>query len=355
MKALAVIPGVPGSAAMIDVPPPDPSEGPILVRALGVGICGTDLEIIGGGLGEAPAGERHLILGHESLGEVFEAPAGTGFAPGDLVAGVVRRPDPEPCDHCAVGEWDMCRNGLYSECGIRGRHGYAREYFRLNPEFAVPVASSLGDLGILLEPFSVVAKACIQSLHFLQRTGVRPRTALVTGAGPIGLLSALATRHYGLETYVVDVVQGGPKPQLVKDLGAHYHPGSAADLDISPEVVIECTGLGAVVREAGTKAAPGAVIALTGIAAASAGAEIDLNLFNRNMVLSNKVLFGSVNAARAHFEAASRVLAQADPVWLGRLISRRVPRASWPEALERLPNDVKVVLEMTPDGEGHGN
>ena len=122
----------------------------------------------------------------------------------------------------------MCRNGLYRECGIKQQHGYAREVYRLDPEFAIPVDPELGDLGVLLEPASVVAKACVHSLHFLQRTDVPARTALITGAGPIGLLAALAARHYGLETYVVDIVESGPKPDLVRDLGAHYHAGSAS-------------------------------------------------------------------------------------------------------------------------------
>src|SRR5215510_3436228 len=123
MKALAVTPGVPGSAQVVEVPPPHPSAGALLVRGRAVGICGTDVEIIEGGYGEAPPGQSHLILGHESLGEVIDAPAGSGFARGDLVVGVVRRPDPEPCDHCAVGQWDMCRNGRYTECGIKQADG----------------------------------------------------------------------------------------------------------------------------------------------------------------------------------------------------------------------------------------
>ncbi len=326
MKALAVTPGTPGSARMIDAPPPCGGEGALTVRSRAVGICGTDLEIIDGGYGEAPRDEQHLILGHESLGEVVDAPAGSGFERGQMVVGVVRRPDPEPCDHCAIGELDMCRNGLYRECGIRGEHGYAREEFALPPEFAVPVEPGLGDLGVLLEPASVVAKACLASLHVLNRTRVPPRTALITGAGPIGLLAALAARQYGLETYVVDIVDGGPKPDAVRALGAHYHAGSADDLSISPEIVIECTGIGSVVRSAGARAAPGGVIALTGLSAAPSGESVDLNVLNRNMVLSNKVLFGSVNASRAHYEAAARVLLKADPSWLSRLISRRVPR-----------------------------
>jgi glucose 1-dehydrogenase len=165
MKALIVNPGVPNSAQLIDIPAPHPTGDALLLRARAIGICGTDVEIIEGGYGEAPPGEHRLILGHESLGEVVQVPPGTGFAPGDLVVGVVRRPDPEPCDHCAVGEWDMCRNGLYTECGIKQQDGYAREEFRLDPEFAVPVDPGLGEFGVLLEPASVVAKACIHSMH----------------------------------------------------------------------------------------------------------------------------------------------------------------------------------------------
>jgi threonine dehydrogenase-like Zn-dependent dehydrogenase len=349
MKALAVSPGIPHSAQLIDVPPPDPTGGSLLIRGRVVGICGTDVEIIEGGFGEAPPGEHRLILGHESLGEVIEAPPGSGFVRGQLVVGMVRRPDPEPCDHCAVGEWDMCRNGRYTECGIKQQHGYAREEFRLEPAFAVRVDPGLGDCGVLLEPASVVVKAYDHVLHILQRTAVPARTALITGAGPIGLLAALVTTQSGLETHVVDIVDRGPKPDLVRDLGAHYHAGSALDLTISPEVVIECTGIGAVVRAAGAKAAPGAVIALTGISAAPAAPEFDLNALNRHMVLNNKVVFGSVNAARAHYERAATVLARADPAWLRRVISRRVPAQRWAEALERQPDDVKVVLEMGPE------
>jgi threonine dehydrogenase-like Zn-dependent dehydrogenase len=331
---------------MIDVAPPDRAEGTMLVRGLSVGICGTDLEILHGEYGEAPPGSDRLVLGHESLGEVLEAPPGSGFTSGQLVVGIVRRPDPEPCDHCAVGEWDMCRSNLYHECGIMRQDGYAREQYRLDPHFAVGVSRGLADLGVLLEPASVVAKACMLALHFLKRTEVPARTALITGAGPIGLLATLAACQYGLDTHVVDIVDSGPKPDLVRDLGAHYHAASARDLDISPEIVIECTGIGSVLRDAAAKAAPGGVIALTGISAVPSMADVDLSRFNKNMVLNNLVLFGSVNAARSHYEVAARVLSNADPAWLGRLISRHVPADQWQEALERQPDDVKVVLDL---------
>jgi threonine dehydrogenase-like Zn-dependent dehydrogenase len=192
----------------------------------------------------------------------------------------------------------------------------------------------------------VVVKAAVQGLHFLDRTGVPPKTALVTGAGPIGLLAALGCSQYGLETHVVDIVESGPKPALVRDLGAHYHAGSAADLDISAEVIIECTGLGQVLRAAGSRAAPGAVIALTGISSLATGAEFDFSVLNKRLVLGNIVLFGSVNSARSHYERAANVLAQADRAWLTRLISRRVTAENWHDAVERRPDDVKVVLEI---------
>jgi threonine dehydrogenase-like Zn-dependent dehydrogenase len=286
-------------------------------------------------------------LGHESLGEVVVAPQDSGFRVGQLVVGVVRRPDPEPCDHCAVGEWDLCRNGRYTESGIKQRHGYAQGWYALEPRFAVPVDAVLGDLGVLVEPASVVAKAGANAVHFLRRSEVAPRSALVTGAGPIGLLAALTATLYGLETHVVDVVAGGPKPDLVADIGATYHGGPIDELGISPDVVIECTGIGSVVREAARIAAPGGVVALTGIAGLSTATEVDLNLVNKNMVLSNAIVFGSVNAGRAHYDLAVEVLGRADPAWLGRLISRRVPAERWQEAIVRQPHDVKVVLDMT--------
>ncbi|HET7597871.1 MAG TPA: alcohol dehydrogenase catalytic domain-containing protein, partial [Burkholderiales bacterium] len=117
MRALVVTPGHAGTARLDEVPEPSATDGQILVRTRRIGICGTDAEIVAGAYGWAPPGETRLVLGHESLGEVIEAPPGSGFAKGDAVVGIVRRPDPVPCPNCAVGEWDMCRNGLYTERG----------------------------------------------------------------------------------------------------------------------------------------------------------------------------------------------------------------------------------------------
>src|SRR3954451_24509241 len=219
MQALTVQPGVSGSATVRDVPEPPTADGPVLVDGLAMGVCGTDIEISAGQYGEAPPGEDHLVLGHESLGRVREAPAGSGVARGDLVVGIVRRPDPVPCANCAIGEWDMCRNGRYTERGIKERDGYCSERFRIEPEFAVKVDPALGMLAVLLEPASVLAKAWDHIERIGSRSVWRPGRALITGAGPIGLLAALFAAQRGLEVHVFDRNEGGPKPGLIRDLG----------------------------------------------------------------------------------------------------------------------------------------
>jgi len=302
------------------------------------------MEIAHQGYGEAPEGEERLILGHESLGQVIEAPQTSGFRPGQLVVGMVRRPDPEPCLHCARGQVDMCRNGLYRERGILKMHGYGSEFFRLEPEFAIPVDPSLGDLGVLVEPASVVAKAGDHAVHILQRENIPVGVGLVTGAGPIGLLAAMMLVRRGIETHVVDIVERGAKPDLVRRMGATYHCGSPSDLDIEPEVVIECTGIGKVATAAGSITAPGAVMALTGISGRADSDETDLNAMNRRLVLGNRVVFGSVNAARRHYELAAQALTGIDRDLVEPLISRRVPLDRWQEAFTRQPDDLKVVL-----------
>src|SRR5262245_48797054 len=180
------------------------SDGSILVQALALGVCGTDRDIIAGHYGTAPAGDDHLILGHESLGVVIDAPTGSGFAQGDHLVGIVRRPDPLPCPACAAGEWDMCRNDLYTERGIKGRHGFGAERFRVEPQFAIRIDSALSIRGVLVEPASIAAKAW----DHIERVGLRspswrPRSVLIAGAGPIGLLAALMGTQRGLDVHVL--------------------------------------------------------------------------------------------------------------------------------------------------------
>jgi threonine dehydrogenase-like Zn-dependent dehydrogenase len=309
-------------------------------------VCGTDLEIVRGDYGEAPPGSERLVIGHESLGRVVEAPDGAPVAPGDLVVGIVRRPDPVPCPNCAVGEWDMCRNGRYTERGIKGLAGYASDQWRIEPTYAVRVDPSLGLLGVLLEPASVVAKAWEHVERIGGRARWEPTRALVTGAGPIGLLAALMAVQRGLEVHVLDVVTDGPKPKLVADLGAEYHAGPVRDACEWPDVVMECTGVGQLVLDAMEVVRPDGVVCLTGVSSAGRTLTVDAGALNRELVLENTAVFGSVNANRRHYELGVGSLAKADPGWLQRLITRRVPLGQWPAALERRPDDVKVVVDL---------
>jgi threonine dehydrogenase-like Zn-dependent dehydrogenase len=346
MRALTVEPGFPNSIKLEDVPPPLQSDGDILVRALALGICGTDREIISGDYGWAPSGAKRLIIGHESLGRVETAPPGSGFSPGDLVVGIVRRPDPVPCPACAAGEWDMCRNGQYTERGIKQRNGYGSEQFRLEHDFAIKLDPALDKLGVLLEPTSVVAKAWEQ----VERIGARgaywrPRIALITGAGPVGLLAALLAKQRGFDVHVLDRVEGGAKPKLARDLGATYHAGDLGKLE--PDIVIECTGAASVVLDVMSRNAPEGIVCLAGVSSGGHKLQFDIGALNRGMVLENDVVFGSVNANRRHYRAAADALAKADKAWLSRLITRRVPLDRWHEAFEPRADDVKTVLDFT--------
>jgi glucose 1-dehydrogenase len=347
MRAITLRPRVPDSARLDDVPEPSPAEGAILVKTLALGVCGTDREILAGEYGAAPPGEQRLILGHESLGRVEEAPPDSGFKPGDHVVGIVRRPDPVPCPACAAGEWDMCRNGRYTERGIKERHGYGAERFRLEPDFAVKVDPALGGLAVLLEPTSIVAKAWAHTDALGRRSrSWTPRTALVTGGGPVGLLAALLGKARGLDVHVLDRNTEGPKPALIRELGATHHT-SLDDIErIAPDIVMECTGAAAVVRDLLGRTAPDGILCLLSVTAPKT-MELDVGKLNHTMVLNNDVVFGSVNANRAHYETAAGELAHADPKWLGKLITRRVPLDRWQEALEERPGDIKVVVDFS--------
>lgn len=346
MKALTVVPLEAGSARLDDVAEPPESDGPVLVETLAVGVCGTDIEIVSGNYGWPPPGRDRLVLGHESLGRVLAAPAGAGVSVGDLVVGIVRRPDPVPCANCAVGEWDFCRNGEYTERGIKQHDGYCSERYRIEPDFAVKVDAKLGTLGVLLEPASVVAKAWEQVDRIGGRAHWQPTRALVTGAGPIGLLAALIGMQRGLDVHVLDQVTDGPKPKMVADLGATYHTGAVADIGIAPDVVIECTGVGSLVFDCMEHVGPGGVVCLTGVSSGGRSLDVDAGLLNRSMVLENESVVGSVNANRRHYQAGADALAAAEPAWLDRVVSRRVPIDQWSDALERRAGDVKVVIEL---------
>jgi threonine dehydrogenase-like Zn-dependent dehydrogenase len=352
MRALTVRPGTPDSLKVQDVDDPQPGPNELLVEGLAVGVCGTDKEIASGQYGWPPEGADRLVIGHESLGRVVQAPEGSDFAAGDLVVGVVRRPDPVPCGACAHGQFDMCRNGRYTERGIKERDGYASERWTVEKDYAVRLDSSLERVGVLMEPTTVVAKAWEQVRLVGERSWFEPSRVLITGAGPIGLLAALLSVQQGLDTHVLDRVTDGPKPGAVAGLGAAYHHD---DIDtvaekLKPDVVIEATGVGPVVFGAIANTASYGIVCLTGVSPTGRTLQIDAGAVNRDLVLENDAVIGSVNANLDHYRQAAHALAKADNDWLAGLITRRVPLAHAADAFDAQQNDIKVVIDIGDSG-----
>ncbi|MEJ0065350.1 MAG: alcohol dehydrogenase catalytic domain-containing protein [Caulobacteraceae bacterium] len=348
MRALTIAPGQRDSIRLDERPDPLPDPDCALVEALALGVCGTDMEIIHGDYGWAPPGENRLILGHESLGRVLEAPPGSNLKAGDMVVGIVRRPDPVPCPACGAGEWDMCRNGLYTERGIKQRHGYGAERWLIEPDFAIKIDPTLGILGVLLEPTSVVAKAWDHIERIGARTqSWRPERVLVTGGGPVGLLAAMIGRQKGLENPCV-------RPQRYRSEARPDHrPGRDAAWRRHRQPQGPRPDRGDRMHRRGPGGdgrdrRPGhdAILCLAGVSSGGRKVDFDVGGFNRQAVLGNDVVFGSVNANRAHYQAAADALAKADRGWLERLITRRVPLDRWREAFNRQEDDVKVVIDF---------
>jgi threonine dehydrogenase-like Zn-dependent dehydrogenase len=243
----------------------------------------------------------------------------------------------------------MCRNGRYTEHGISGVHGFARARWRTSADGLVRLDPSLAAVGVLLEPTTIVAKAWEQVDRIGARAFWRPTVAAVTGAGPVGLLAALLGVQRGLEVHVYDVVSDGLKPDLVRALGATYHADGLPASGLAPDVIVECTGVPEVVVEALTLGAADRITCLTGVSGTGQSLALDIGALNRNAVLRNDVVFGSVNANRRHYEQAATALQSADADWLTRLITRRVPLPDFADAFDRRPDDVKVVIDL-PEG-----
>jgi glucose 1-dehydrogenase len=348
MRALTVAPGTANSARVDDIADPPLSDGAVLVRTLAIGVCGTDRDIACGHYGWAPPGEKRLVIGHESLGVVRDAPSDSGVKPGDLVVGIVRRPDPVPCPSCAIGEWDMCRNGRYTERGIKERHGYGSELFRVEPDYLIKIDPALGMHGVLLEPTSVVAKAWDHTERIGQRArSWWPKTMLVTGAGPVGLLAALIGAQRGLEVHVLDHHDHAEKRALVRQLGAAYHAGTLADVGIKPDILMECSGAPPVIRDVLGNTAASGIVCLVGVTEAGHDFDLDLGALNRTLVLDNETVFGTVNANRLHYQMAAEALRKADKACLEAMITRREPVAQWTKALQRRSGDIKVIVDFS--------
>ena len=357
MKAIAVFPGEQDSVHLAELPKPSADDVPggrgVLVQVLRVGVDGTDREINAGEYGAAPPGYDFLVLGHESFGRVEAVgPAVTELAPGDYVVAMVRRPGKSIYD--LIGSQDMTTDDTYFERGISRLHGFLTEYYVDDADHIVKVPKGAAEVGVLLEPLTVVEKGIAQAFEIQRRLKVwRPRRAAVIGAGTIGLLATLVLRLRGLE---VTAFAKNPKPnlnaQLVEELGAQYRVDGVSG---SYDLVFECTGYAPVVFDAMGALAKNGALVLSSVTGGNHPVTVNADKLNLDFVLGNKVMVGTVNAGRDAFESGVRDLAHAQsayPGWLSQLLTHPVRGlANCRELFDKLlsaKGAIKVFCEVAP-------
>lgn len=353
MKAIAVFPGKAGSIHLADVPKPSvldiPNGRGVLVKVLRVGVDGTDKEINAAEYGQAPPGSDFLIIGHESFGRVEAVgPNVTELLPGDYVTATVRRPGSSIYDQ--IGTYDMTTDDTYFERGINLRHGFLTEYYVDEPEYIVRVPAGLKEVGVLMEPTSVVEKGIVQAYEIQRRLRVwRPRRVAVLGASTLGLLATLVLRLRGLE--VVTMARTRPpflNADLIGEIGARYV--STQDLTLTQaseqfgpfDLILEGTGFSLLVFEAMEVLAKNGVLVLVSVTGGNRQVQVPADKINLGFVLGNKVAVGSVNANREYFERGAKDLSQAElqyPGWLSKLLTHPV------EGLENYQKMMKLLTE----------
>lgn len=370
MKAVAVFPAA-REVKLIDKEPPrvvEPDE--VLLRILDVGICGTDWEICTFEYGTPPPGDDHLVIGHEALGEVLEVGGAVErFRPGDLVVPTVRRPCPDPqCRSCRAGHQDFCYTGRYTERGIKEVHGYLTGYAVDRQEDLVPVPADLADLGVLTEPLTIAEKALAQVFWLMQRRppwldpatapGARGAglSAVILGAGPVGVLGAMATAAAGFTTYVYSrEIPPTPRTDLVAELGATYvssqetTPSELAASVGNIDFVYEAAGHSHFALEVLGVLGENGIYVLTGIPGIQALIEADPAKLMRQIVLRNQMLLGTVNAGPQDFAAAIEHLGEFRRRWprvAAELIGGRYPVEEAKELIFGRPPGIKTVISF---------
>jgi threonine dehydrogenase-like Zn-dependent dehydrogenase len=364
MKAIAVFPGKPDTVHLAEMPKPSLDEVPngrgVLVKVLRVGVDGTDKEINAADYGKAPVDSDFLVIGHESFGRVEAVgPNVIEVKPGDYVVATVRRPGSSIYD--LIGTNDMTTDDTYFERGINLRHGYMSEYYVDDAEFIVKIPQGLKEVGVLLEPTTVVEKGIAQAYEIQRRLRVwRPRRAAVMGAGTIGLLATLVLRLRGLQVTTFGL---NPKPYLNSDLieaiGATYQ--SSREMSILEgakrygpfDIIFEATGFSPVVFDSMQALGKNGVLVLSSVTGGDRKIEVPADKINLEFVLGNKVMVGTVNANREYFEMGVKDLAQAEaeyPGWLSRLLTHPVKGLeNYQELFAKLTNPngaIKVFCEV---------
>src|SRR3954471_17494173 len=338
MKAISVFPGKPNSVHVADLPKPSLDQVPngrgVLVKVLRVGVDGTDKEINAAEYGAAPPGYDFLVIGHEGFGQVEAVwPNVSEVKPGDYVVATVRRPGTSIYD--LIGTNDMTTDDIYFERGINLRHGFMSEYYVDDAQFIVKIPQGLKNVGVLLEPTTVVEKGIAQAFEIQRRLRVwKPKRAAVMGAGTIGLLATLALRLRGLDVTTFALNQ---KPnlnaELIEAIGARYE--STKDVSILEgarqygpfDLIFEATGFSPVVFESMRALGKNGVLVLSSVTGGDRTVEVPADKINLEFVLGNKVMVGTVNANREYFEMGVKDLAHAEaeyPGWLKQLLTHPV-------------------------------
>ncbi len=344
-NAIAISPGVGGSARLLEIPDaPAPGPGQVRVRVLDIGIDGTDMELYAGHFGTAPPGSDFLVIGHECLGVVESTGAGVGLRPGDFVAAMVRRPD--DCPSCRAGSSDLCTTMKYTERGITAAHGFLTSHYTDRQEFVVRIPPELRAIGVMLEPWSVAAKAQRHAWEIQRRLLWNPQTALVMGAGSLGLLAAFLLRLRGLEVSVFSREPADSlRAKLLERAGARYLTRLEGEYDF----VFEATGAPQLVVAGLERLRASGVMAILGVGHNREPMPVALGALSTRIMANNQVLFGSVNSNRRDFEQGVADLAEMERRWPGliaAMFTRREPFARFAEALRRGEDDIKVVIEV---------
>jgi threonine dehydrogenase-like Zn-dependent dehydrogenase len=360
MKAVGVFPAS-QKVQLIERDEPEVSApDEVKLRMVAVGVCGTDREICAFEYGTPPPGSDNFILGHESLGEVVKTgQAVTRVKPGDLVIATVRHPCPHAaCVACRAGRPDFCTSGDYREHGIKSMDGFMAEFVVDREPYLNPVPADLREVAVLVEPLTIAEKSLIQVRSIQQRLPWTARhRALVLGAGPVGLLGAMALIAEGFDTFVYS---RDPAPNresgIVEAIGAKYFSSQrdpvakvAAEIG-NIDLVYEATGASQFAFHVLPFLGSNGIFVLTGVPGKNQEVELDTGTIMKNLVLKNQIVLGTVNAGSDAFQAAIRDLTgfyERWPASVRGLITGRFPIEAFGDLVFTHRGGIKDVLALS--------
>jgi len=303
---------------LIDAPEPEPLPGDLKLRVRYCGICGSDLHEYEYGVSGRLGGDLSPIMGHECTGEVVAlGPGVSGFAAGDLV---VVNPGGQPCGRC-----ELCRAGQEERCILTMGVGYHRpgayaEYVCTRANRAIKVgAEAPPDQTAMSEPFSVAR-------HGINQGGLRPgESVLVTGAGPIGLLSVIAARQARAGVIIVSE-PAHRRRELAQMLGAKVLdpargliPDQVREIagTASVDIALECAGVAPAMDDCLTSVRYGGRVVVLSLF----GEPYPINLLA--LMVTEKRVIGSYGSGAGGIEEAAGLIASGK-VDLGPLVSARI-------------------------------